>query len=92
MTFDATYSVGLLDFQKEAINMIKGGGKNILHTRLVDRYYSNNQNDLLRNKLSYIKEHFHIFQLENFNFFYIFAHRTLNLKPDPQPRTYILRV
>lgn len=35
MTFDATYSVGLLDFQKEAINMIKGGGKNILHTRLV---------------------------------------------------------
>lgn len=35
MTFDATYSIGLLDFQKEAINMIKGGGKNILHTRLV---------------------------------------------------------
>lgn len=62
MTFDATYSVGLLDFQKEAINMIKGGSKNRLHTRLVGTT-ENNQNDLLRNKLSYIKEHLHIFQL-----------------------------
>lgn len=31
MIFDIIYFVGLFDFQKEVINMIKGGGKNILY-------------------------------------------------------------